>query len=531
MHPISRRAFIVGAVAAGAVACGGQSSGPGRQDVGASTAVRTAAPPPPLPRSPFSLGVASGDPLPDSVVLWTRLAPDPLRGGGMPSTDVDVEWEVAEDETFADVVAAGVATAEPRYGHALHVEVSELDPDRWYAYRFRVGEHTSPVGRTRTAPADDTSPERFRIAVANCQDLQGGYYLAHRDIAAQDFDAVLFLGDYIYEVPGVDDPEQALAERRYLGSRFPETLDDYRARYARARLDPDLQAAHAACPWIVTFDDHEVINNYAGRDGALGGKGPAFAARRAAAYQAWWEHMPIRTPPPETDSVRVHRDLRWGDLAHLFVIETRQDADPPPCRETSNFDQGPGCPERLEPARSALGAEQREWLFNGLTSSTATWTLLGNPVLLAGLDVSDPGEPPEYFLEVWDGYPVERRALVEHLADERVPSPVVLTGDYHAAFVNLVKPDPWDPDSPVAAPELLATSVSSGLYVHDYRAKNPQVLWFDGQHHGYLDAEVGRERIVARFRGVGDVKDPSSPVTTVATFEITSGKPPQVRQI
>lgn len=516
---------------AGAVACSGGSSGPAEGAGTTTTVARAAAPPPPLPRSPFSLGVASGDPTPDGVVLWTRLAPDPLRGGGMPSLDVDVEWQVAIDETFDEVVASGVATATPRDGHALHVEVSGLEADRWFAYRFRVGEHTSPTGRTRTAPAGHASPDHLRLAVTNCQDLQGGYYIAHRDIAGQDFDAVLFLGDYIYEVPGVDDPDQALAERKYLGARFPESLEEYRARYARARLDPDLQAAHASSPWIVTFDDHEIINNYAGEDGALGGTGPAFAARRAAAYRAWWEHMPIRTPPPEGDTVRVHRDVRWGDLVHLFVIETRQEADVPPCRGTSTFDQGPGCPERLEPGRSALGAEQREWLFDGLVRSEAIWTVLGNPVLLAGLDVSDPGEQPEYFLEVWDGYPAERRALVERLADPRVPSPVVLTGDYHAAFVNLVKPDPWDPASPVAAPELLATSVSSGLYVHDYTAKNPQVQWFDGSHHGYLDVEIGRDRIVARFRGIADVKDPSSPVSTVATFEVTPGKPPRVERV
>jgi alkaline phosphatase D len=522
---LDRRAFLVGALATGALACTGTESGEG-----ATRAAGEADRQPRLSGPAFTLGVASGDPTSESVILWTRLAPDPLRGGGMPDADIEVEWEVAREADFSDIVTQGIAVASPSVAHAVHVDAAGLEPDSWYAYRFRVGDEISMVGRTRTLPAADASPERFRIAVANCQDYQGGRYAAHRDIAADDYDIVLFLGDYIYEAPGLDDPEQALAQRKHYGG-VPVSLADYRTRYAQYRLDPQLQAAHASCPWIVTFDDHEVVNNYAGADGALAGTGAEFVARRTAAYEAWWEHMPLRVPAPVDGRLEVHRDLRWGDLAHLFVIETRQNADTPPCRDTSNFDAGPDCEERNDPARTALGAEQKTWLFDGLASADATWTVLGNPVLLAGLDIADPGNAPQYWLETWDGYPVERRELAQFLIDEQVPNPVVLTGDYHANFVNQVKPDPWDPASPVAATEVLATAVSSGLYGYDYRASNPQIEWFEGEHHGFVDCEITPDEIRARFRFVADVNDPDSIVTTGAEFVLEPGQPPRARQV
>lgn len=524
---IDRRAFIVGALATGAVAC---SSNGGSGEGGTTTTVGSAKPPPPLSGPAFRLGVASGDPTTESVILWTRLAPDPLRGGGMPDEDVEVVWEVARDGSFGDIVSSGIVVASPELAHAVHVDAGGLEPDNWYSYRFRIGEETSVAGRTRTLPPPDASPERLRMAIANCQDYQGGYYAAYRDMAEQDFDAVLFLGDYIYEAPGPDDPDAAIAERKNLGG-VPVTLDDYRRRYALYRLDPQLQAAHAACPWIVTFDDHEVANNYAGDDGAIQGSGPEFRQRRTAAYQAWWEHLPLRAERPVDASIDVYRDAIWGDLAHLFVLETRQHADPAACRETSTLDQGAGCAEQDDPARTALGADQKAWLLDGLATAERKWTLLGNPVMMAGLNVGQPGAEPQYFLESWDGYNAERQEILQWVRDQQTPNPVVLTGDYHANFVNEVKPDPWDPASPVVAPELLATAISSGLFGYDYRAANPQVQWFEGEHHGYLDCEVTPDEIRARFRFVGDVHDPGSPVTTGAEWAIEPGAPPRARQL
>jgi alkaline phosphatase D len=464
------------------------------------------------------------------VILWTRLAPDPLRGGGMPDEEVEVVWEVARDGSFGDIVSSGIVVATPDTAHTVHADAGSLDPDSWYSYRFRLGEEVSPVGRTRTLPEPGSSPERLRLAIASCQDYAGGYYAAHRDIAEQDFDAVLFLGDYIYEAPGLDDIDVAVAQRKHIGG-MPVTLADYRLRYALYRMDPQLQAAHAATPWIVTFDDHEVVNNYANDDGAQHGSGPEFEQRRAAAYEAWWEHMPLRAPQPTDGSIDVHRDLQWGNLANLFVLETRQNADSPPCRDTSNFDEGPSCAEREDPNRTMLGAEQKQWLFDGLASSGATWNLIGNPVLISGLNTANAGEEPKYWLETWDGYPVERQQVAQFLLDEQVSNPVVLTGDYHANFVNQLKPEPWNPDSPVASTELLATSITSGLFGYDYTAQNPQVQWFEGQHNGYLDCEVTPNEIRARFRFVEDVKDAASPVTTGAEFVVEPGAPPTARQV
>lgn len=519
---VGRRDFLLGLLAgAGVVACGGGDGGAGEQAAGTtSTSTSTAARPAPELSGPaFTLGVASGDPLADRVILWTRLAPDPLVGaGGMPDVDVDVVWEVATDDSFADVVASGVATATPALGHSVHVDATGLEPDTWYAYRFRLGDETSPTGRTRTFPAADASPERLRLAVANCQDYQSGRYAAYRDLVDQDLDVVLFVGDYIYETPGIDDPEVAIADRRYLGG-VPTVVDDFRRRYAQHHLDPELLAAHQALPWIITFDDHEVVNNYAGDDGAAVGTGPEFVERRTAAYQAWYENLPLRVEPPVDGEVVVHRSSAFGDLANLFVIETRQHADPAPCRDTASFDAGPGCEEQLDEDRTALGADQARWLAEGMAAGTATWQVLVNPVLLGGLNIAPPDQPPEYYLESWDGYPAERRRLLEGFVADEVRNPVVLTGDYHASFVLDVHTDPMDPTSPVVAPELLATSISSVPFAEDFTANNPQVRYFEARN-GYLVCEITADEITADFRYVDDVADATSPVGSGARFVV-----------
>jgi alkaline phosphatase D len=438
----------------------------------------------------------------------------------MPDQDVEVEWEVATDDTFGEIVSRGVAVAPAALGHSVHVDATGLAPDQWYSYRFRLGDEVSPVGRTRTFPAADASPERLRLAVTTCQDYGSGYYAAYRDLVEQDLDVVLFLGDYIYETPGLEDPVEAVAQRRYVGA-FPMSVDDYRRRYAQHHLDPELRAAHQALPWIVTFDDHEVLNNYAGDDGALAGVGEEFLVRRAAAYQAWYENLPLRIDPPVDGEIVVHRASAFGDLARLVVIETRQHADPAPCRDTSQFDSGTGCEEQQDDDRTALGAEQAEFLVEAMAANEAQWQLLVNPVLLAGLDISEPDDPPAFYLETWDGYPAERRRIVSALKDRKVRNPVVLTGDYHASFVAEVRPDPFDPSSPVVAPELLATSISSIVFPTDHTATNPHVKYFEARN-GYLTCEVTRDEIAADFRYVTDVRDAASPVTVGASFVVTA---------
>src|SRR5688572_12914253 len=248
-----------------------------------------------LPGPAFTLGVASGDPRPDRVILWTRLAPSPLDpAGGMPPEPVDVKWEVADDEGFAKVLRKGTATAEPDLAHSVHVDAKGLDPASDYFYRFRVGDDVSPVGRTRTLPKPGASPKQLRLALATCQDYGTGYYTAYRDLVAQDPALVIFLGDYIYEHPIFSFADRANPSTEAI------SLDDYRARYALYKTDADLQTAHQAVPWVTTWDDHEVDNNYAGDVSQAGDPTDEFHERRVAAYRAWNEHMPVRLEAPDS---------------------------------------------------------------------------------------------------------------------------------------------------------------------------------------------------------------------------------------
>ncbi|HEX3157585.1 MAG TPA: alkaline phosphatase D family protein, partial [Gemmatimonadaceae bacterium] len=318
---------------------------------------------------PFTLGVASGDPTPDGVVLWTRLAPDPLRGGGMPPRRVPVRWEIAADEGFARIVQRGEALALPELAHSVHVEVRGLASDRVYWYRFITGGAASPVGRTRTAPAAGARLDRFALAFASCQSYQSGYYTAHRHLANEDVNLVVFLGDYIYE-GGIDQG----GVRRHTGPEIM-SLGDYRDRYALYKTDPDLQAAHAAFPWTVTTDDHEVDNNYAGEISERYDAPQLFLQRRAAAYQAYYEHMPLRrSSMPKGPDLPLYRRLGFGDLLELNVLDTRQYRTDQPCGDSVT----PHCAESLSPDATILGAAQERWLLDGLGASAARWNLLGN---------------------------------------------------------------------------------------------------------------------------------------------------------
>jgi len=264
-------------------------------------------------RYPFALGVASGSPRARSIVLWTRLAPLPLQGGGMEPVPCEVRWEIAADESFRRIVKSGAALASPERAHAVHVEVDGLDPAREYFYRFGTGDARSPTGRTRTAPAPGQGDERLRLAFASCQQFEQGYYGAHRHLADEGVDLVAFLGDYIYESSWGND------HVRKHGTPEPRTLADYRNRYALYRSDPNLQASHACAPWIVVWDDHEVENDYA--DDRSEELDPDFLARRAAAYRAYFEHMPLRASVlREGNEVRIYDRYEWGSLATIHAL-------------------------------------------------------------------------------------------------------------------------------------------------------------------------------------------------------------------
>ncbi|MGH7962928.1 MAG: alkaline phosphatase D family protein [Candidatus Binatia bacterium] len=301
---------------------------------------------------PFTLGVASGDPLQDSVVLWTRLAPNPQEpGGGMSNQDVLVHWEVADDEQFRRVVREGEALAEPEDAHSVHVDVRGLSPARTYWYRFHAGGEMSSVGRTRTAPRRGAPLERFRFAFASCQDFEDGFYTAYQHLVQEEVDVVVFLGDYIYE----DAPEPGSGNvRDHTGAGEPVTLEGYRIRYALYRSDPLLQAAHAALPWIVTFDDHEVDNDWSAdipQDPERQSRAQ-FLQRRAAAFKAYWEHMPLRPGlRPRGTDIQIYRRFTFGDLVEFNVLDTRQYRS---VTEPCGYGTGPVCDAVLDPARTML---------------------------------------------------------------------------------------------------------------------------------------------------------------------------------
>jgi alkaline phosphatase D len=475
---------------------------------------------------PFTLGVASGDPAPDGVVLWTRLAPAPLLAdGGMPAQAVSVDWRVAADPHLRRIVRAGTVLAQPAQAHTVHVEVEGLEPARTYWYRFRAAGELSPVGRTRTLPAPGASPARLALAVVSCQHYEHGYYTAYQHLAQEDLDLVLHIGDYIYETA----PSQG-QPRRHTGPA-PTDLAGYRLRHALYRTDPDLQAAHAAVPFVLTWDDHEVENDYAADQSERFDPPAAFIRRRAAAYQAYWEHLPLRRRSrPHGSAARLYRRLRFGDLAQLAVLDTRQYRDDQPC-DTNGVGRGQvlaGCRERLDPRRSLLGATQRRWLLAALDRSQARWNVIAQQLLMAELDVQ-PGPGLAYGSDGWDGYAGDRTRILEFLAARRPSNPVVLGGDMHSFWVNDLKLHNHRPDAPVLASEFVGTSISSSGPLYEqygaYLTDNPHVRFFESRWRGYLRCVVDDRRWRTDLRVVDTVQRPGAAVRTLASFVVEDGWP------
>jgi len=477
---------------------------------------------------PFTLGVASGDPLPDGVVLWTRLAPAPLQGGGMPNRAVSVQWAVAHDEGFRRVVAQGSAQARPETAHSVHVEVEGLRPGREYFYRFKTGHELSPVGRTKTAPAADQDPRRFAFAFASCQMFEHGYFTAYKHMAQEDLDIVVHLGDYIYEyAPGVYVGRTGNV-RTHVGREI-EALDDYRLRHAQYKTDPDLQAAHGAFPWIVTFDDHEVDNNWAAdvpeNTGGPNATRESFIARRTAAFQAYYEHMPLRRGArPIGPDMLAYRRLTFGRMAEFSALDTRQYRSDQGCGDGSRVD----CAARLDPNRTMTGPVQERWLLEGLANSRARWNVVAQQVFMAQRD-SDPGPPQRFSMDAWDGYKAARDRLLAHVQTRRVPNPVVLTGDVHRSWVADLKADFDDPASATIGSEFVGSSIATtgdGTAENQdaMLAANPHLKFFEDQR-GYMRCELDAERWRTDVRVVPVVSRPGSSIATSASFTVVNGAP------
>jgi alkaline phosphatase D len=473
---------------------------------------------------PFALGVASGDPTADGVVLWTRLAPDPLRGGGMPTANVNTDWEISETPNFSRAVQKGSAVARPELGHSVHVEVSGLQPGREYFYRFRAGGEVSQVGRTRPAPAANAAVDRLRFAVCGCSHYEQGLFTAYRRIAEEAFDFVFHTGDYIYE--GRANAGQNLDRvRQHLGAEV-YTLVDYRNRYAQYKSDPDLIAAHLSAPFIVTWDDHEVDNNYAGETDEQNTPPDVFLLRRAAAYQAYYEHMPLRRAQwPSGAGMRLYRRLHFGTLIDFSVLDTRQYRSDQACANATFTN----CAAALDERRTMLGTEQEAWLFENLATASARWTVLGQQVMLGRQDRIRANPDGQFSMDRWDGYPAARRRLVQRMAATRASNPVVLSGDIHQHFASEVGADPDRPDSPGVAVEFTNTSISSGGDGADVAPAwrlaspdNPHVK-FHSNRRGYIAVTCTNAEMRADFKVLDRVSQPNLPARTAGSLVVEAG--------
>jgi alkaline phosphatase D len=477
-------------------------------------------------KNPYSLGVASGYPDEGGFVLWTRLAPDPLAGGGMPAAAVEVGWEVAADESFRSIVRRGTEVAAPEWAHSVRAEVTGLEPGRWYFYRFHAGSATSPVGRTRTTPRPGTV-EHMRLAFAACQQYEQGWYSAYRHMAGDDLDLVIHLGDYIYE------SSWGRVHVRKHGTEEPHTLAEYRDRFALYKSDPDLQAAHAAFPWLVTWDDHEVQNDYANDRSQHLDEPQFFLERRAAAYRAYYEHMPLpRRMQPNGPAMRIYTRAGFGALAAFHVLDDRQyrsyQVCPRPGRGGSTVVAAANCPEFLDPALTLLGPEQEKWLHDGLASSRARWNVIAQQTLMAQLD-RRPGDGQSFWTDGWDGYPAARTRLLRSVSESGAANPVVIGGDMHTFIAADLKSDFNDPPAPVVATEFGASSITSqGPSLKQTQAwmdENPHLRFANGARRGYGVLELSQGRCIARFRTVSDVTDPDATIRTLASWTVEDGRP------
>jgi alkaline phosphatase D len=486
---------------------------------------------------PFSLGVASGAPTADGFVLWTRLAPDPLASdpsmpGGMDGGDVTLGYEIATDPALRDIVRRGEARAGAAFAYSVHADIRGLQPGRPYWYRFVSGDAASRIGRATTLPAPGSAVERLRLGFVSCSHYEFGYFSAYRHLVDEHPDAVLFLGDYIYGYVESSRP----TVRRHSDGIEAATLPTYRNRYAQYRLDPDLQRLHAEAPALVTWDDHEVQNDYADRWSQDFLDPRQFLRRRAAAYQAFYEHMPLRPilSQPDGPVMRIYDRFAFGDLLEVAMIDGRQYRSREACygapnKGGGNLESNVRCPERKAAGRSMLGFNQELWLSNMLSASRANWNVIAQDVLMAQLRQKLPDGDDGYWTDDWDGYPAGRARLMRQIQTSRVRNPVVVGGDFHASFANDLRLDYDDPASPVVAAEFVGTSVTSpNPPVEPIEAAlpdNPHVHFFDGRHYGYGSLDIDSKTMTTRFQVVSDITDPKATVSTLRSFTVEDGRP------
>ncbi len=468
---------------------------------------------------PFALGVASGEPSTDGFVLWTRLVGENLALLDEP--ELPVGWEVSEDEGFRRIVNRGGAMAIRDLAHSVHAEIGGLRPGRPYWYRFHAGKAVSPTGRTLTVPE---RPERLKVALTSCQHWENGYFAAYRDMIAGAPDLIVHAGDYIYE-----SPSHGKAVRQF-GADTPVDLAGYRARHALYKSDADLRAAHAAAPWLVTWDDHDVQNDYAGLIPEDGTTPEAFGRRRAAAYQSYFEHMPLRPSAMLGEGgMQIYRRLAWGDLATFHVLDDRQYRSDQACPMPGKLGgrRVSDCPEIDAEERTMLGPVQERWLDEGLAADKARWTVLAQQTGFSRLDLQ-PGPGEMISTEGWDGYGAARRRLTASLRRAAPRNPVFLGGDLHSFWACDVKADFNDPASPVIASEFVTSALAGGKLPPGLYApgkEHAHIRFSDTAHQGYVRVTFSAAGIEADMRMIEDQANPASPSRSLQRFVVEDGRP------
>ncbi|WP_090142628.1 alkaline phosphatase [Limnohabitans sp. DM1] len=472
---------------------------------------------------PFSLGVASGQPQPGSVVLWTRLRITEADAA-LKAQTISVVCEVFADAALRQPVRQWRVQTDATRAHSVHVLAQGLQPGRHYWYRFVCGNATSPVGHARTSPGLNDAVDRLRIALASCQHYEQGFYVAHREMAQRDLDLVLFVGDYIYES---SNPRYML--RKHQGG-VPRQLDEYRERHAQYKTDADLQACHAAHSWVMTWDDHEVVNDYANDLDRNYTDPQVFLRRRAAAYQAYFEHMPLRLgpDPANTSQMRIHDRMAWGRLADLWTLDCRQYRDHQACPDPNRGGGRVvmGCEALADPSRTMLGTAQEQWFTEGLSSSTKRWKLVAQSTQMSSSGVNTPlGRSA--FTDGWDGYPQARARLLNNVAQARVQNVLMLGGDVHMNVAAQLRVQAGDERSPVVASELVSTSITSrGLgekLLAQIRDSNPDILHARSDERGYTLIDVKHEGVSAQFRTTTNPAQADGVLKTQARFQVQSG--------
>ena len=493
----------------------------------------------PLRHNPFTLGVASGSPNHHSVVLWTRLMPDAASDNSQfAAGDVSVKWEVADDESFKVNRRAGQVVALAALAHSVHLELDQLQSDRWYFYRFQLGDAQSTVGRTRTLPHPEAMVQKLRVAYASCQRWEHGYFSAYDHMCQENLDMVLFLGDYIYEYAGAANPV------RLPKGGWVNSLDDYRERYALHKSEKGLQAMHAQCPWLVTWDDHEVSNDYAGLErGQSGNISFNFAAQRARAYQAFYEHMPLRASAliksieglAQGAELRIYGQVPYGKLANIYLLDDRQYRDKQVCNKSdghgSGFINPDQCEDWFNPKRSLLGLEQTKWLdqaFANAQKDARPWNVVAQQTIFGRRDFRI-GAGYTLWNDGWDGYSAARQQMTQSMQNKALKNPVLIGGDVHENWVGHVMADAYKDDSAKLGVEFCGAGItarSAGNSKLPARlAENPHFIFADSERKGYGVVEFTAKQIQTELRVVDDVRQPQTKIETLAKFEVEAGVP------